>query len=36
MVAQEVVLCDAQFEIEDVEELALDASYVAFAEDTGA
>lgn len=34
--AQEVILCDAQFEIEDIEELALDASYVSFTEDTGA
>lgn len=33
MVAEEICLCDAELEVEDVEILALDATNVAFAKD---
>lgn len=36
MVAQKVVLGNVKFEIEDIEELALDAADITFAENTSA
>jgi len=36
MVAEDIVFLDAELEVEDIEELTLDASNISLAEDTGA
>lgn len=32
MVTEEIIFCDAKLKVKDIEELAFDATYVAFAE----
>jgi len=35
VVTEDIVLCDAELKVQDVEELALDTAHIPFAEDPG-